>query len=68
MFSLQMLPIDLRIKTRPNKIIHTVLYKKTPTNIIDLHYLKTSIRPMRNYNILILPTIEVDRNLSSSML
>ena len=40
MSSLTMLTIDLRIKTRLTKLIHTVLYKNTPTYLTDLLHLK----------------------------
>ena len=50
MSSLKMLTIDLRIKTRLTKLIHTVLYKNTPTYLTDLLHLKKCIRPLRNSN------------------
>ena len=59
MSSLNILTIDLRIKTRLTKLIHTVLYKKTPTYLTDLLNLKKCIRLLRNSNskLLTLPTI-----------
>ena len=59
MSSLNILTIDLRIKTRLTKLIHTVLYKNTPTYLTDLLHLKKCIRPLRNSNskLLTLPTI-----------
>ena len=50
MSSLQIVSIDLRIKTPLTKLIHTVLYKNTLTYLTDLIHLKTSIRPLRNSN------------------
>ena len=50
MSSLKMLIIDLRIKTRLTKLIHTVLYKNTPTYLTDILHLKKCIRPLRNSN------------------
>ena len=35
-FSLQMLPIDLRIETRLTKMITTIIYKNTPTYLTKL--------------------------------
>ena len=59
MYSLNILTIDLRIKTRLSKLIHTVLYKNTPTYLTDLLHLKKCIRPLRNSKskLLTLPTI-----------
>ena len=57
--SLKMLTIDLRIKKRLTKLIHTVLYKNTPTYLTDLLHLNKFIRPLINSNskLLTLPTI-----------
>ena len=40
MSSLNILTIDLRIKTLLNKLIHTVIYKNTPTYLTDLLHLQ----------------------------
>ena len=60
MFSLNILTIDLRIITRLIKLIHTVLYKNTPTYLTDLLHLKKCILPLRNSNskLLTLPILK----------
>ena len=50
MSSLKIVAIDLRIKTRLSKLIHTVLYKNTPTYLTDLLHLNIIIRQLRNSN------------------
>ena len=55
------LPIEIRIKTRLINIIPTVLYKSTPHYLTDVLHFKTNLRSLRNSNTYILPIPNIYR-------